>query len=200
MKLTQLELKIVIEKYEKLIEIPKKISLYQFILAPVGLVGSGKTTVIRPLSRYFSLIRISSDEVRVILKSLYNTSYTQNDVLYIITFLLKKYIKMGYGVAIDSNCENKKDLISKLIKEFNIKVIWININPPESFILEKLANMNYLPGHVFKDANQALNTYLKDKPIQRNLDMNFLSEIDTSKKDLEREILDTQNKIENFLK
>lgn len=185
-------------EYEKKIEIPKQLSPYKFILAPVGLVGSGKTTVVKPLSKRFSLIRISSDEIREILKGL-NYSYTQDDVMYIAEVLLKKYLNKGYGVTFDSNCENKIDIIDKLGQDFHVKIMWVNINPPEKFILDKLKNMHYNEGHVFKNADQAISTYFKDKPIHRNLKMTFIAEIDTSQIDIKDKINKVGNRIENFL-
>ena len=40
----------------------------ELILCPVGLVGAGKTTVLKPISKILNLVRVSSDEIRGILK------------------------------------------------------------------------------------------------------------------------------------
>ncbi|MDE1944098.1 MAG: hypothetical protein KGH97_01205 [Patescibacteria group bacterium] len=40
----------------------------QVFLAPVGRVGAGKTTVVKPLAERLGLVRISSDEIRKLLK------------------------------------------------------------------------------------------------------------------------------------
>lgn len=198
MELTLFERENITIEYEKKIEIPKHLSPYKLILAPVGLVGSGKTTVVKPLSKRFSLVRISSDEIREILKGL-NYSYTQDDVMYIAEVLLKKYLNKGYGVTYDSNCENKIDIIDKLAKDYHAKILWVNITPPEKFILNKLKNMYYNEGHVFKNADQAIATYFKDKPTHRNLKMTFIAEIDTSQIDINDKIDEAGNSIETFL-
>lgn len=198
MKVAFFDRESIVSEYEKLLEIPEHHSSFRFILAPIGLVGSGKSTVVKPLSKRFSLVRISSDEIREILKGL-NYSYKQDDVIYIAVFLLRKYLDKGYGVTFDSNCENKVDIIESLGKEFHVKVMWININPPETFILDKLKNMEYKKGHVFINADHAIATYLKDKPIQRNFGIPFFAEIDTSQLNVDNKINNIGNRIENSL-
>ncbi len=198
MQLTHSDREKIARQYDKSLLIPSHNLTHRFILAPVGLVGSGKSTVVKPLSEKFSLVRISSDEIREILKKL-SCDYTQEDVLYIDILLLRKYLKSGYGVVFDSDCENKVSIIKELEKEFDVPVIWININPPEEFILNKLQHMSYEKGHVFKNAQQAIATYFKDKPIHRNLSMPFISTIDTSKENLNGQIYETSEKISKSL-
>lgn len=51
-------------EYEESLVIPTTKSCPQWMLMPVGLVGAGKTTVVKPLARRLGLIRMSTDEVR----------------------------------------------------------------------------------------------------------------------------------------
>ena len=104
------ELNNILNKYDKSLIIPSVKSEYKFILCPVGLVGSGKTTVLKPLSEILDLIMVSSDEIRKILKEEY-PFYTQEDVFNIENTLIKKYLQIGYSVAIDSDCISLKSLI-----------------------------------------------------------------------------------------
>ena len=58
----------IVEIYKPQIKIPKIKPEKQFFLCPVGLIGSGKTTVLNLLSERLSLVKISGDEIRKILK------------------------------------------------------------------------------------------------------------------------------------
>lgn len=67
MELSNIE-KGIMDEYEAELDIPIQPKRKQFILCPVGIVGAGKTTVMKPLSERLSLVRISGDEIRKILK------------------------------------------------------------------------------------------------------------------------------------
>ena len=54
-------------EFVKNLEIPSLIPQKQFFFCPVGLVGVGKSTVTKPISKRFNLLRISSDELRKLL-------------------------------------------------------------------------------------------------------------------------------------
>ncbi|MBU4480038.1 hypothetical protein KKG48_01160, partial [Patescibacteria group bacterium] len=50
--------------FKSQIKIPKNKPKKQIFFCPVGLVGAGKTTVTKPISKKLGLLRISSDELR----------------------------------------------------------------------------------------------------------------------------------------
>ncbi len=54
--------------YTSFLKIPEKKPLKQILLCPVGLVGAGKTTVLKPMAEKLNLIRVSTDELREMLK------------------------------------------------------------------------------------------------------------------------------------
>lgn len=170
--------------YEKQLELPSVKPTHQILLCPVGLVGSGKTTIVKPLSQALSLVRISTDEVRKMLK--------ENGFNYIRTReiaknLIGKYLKQGYSVAIDADCVGAlREVIDKIGNDPRIKVIWIHINPPESFIINKLRN--YKHTWLFKDADDAIHCYQERKLLHEHLDVPFLYTFDTSREDLDLQI------------
>jgi len=170
--------------YEKQLELPSVKSANQILLCPVGLVGSGKTTVVKPLSKALSLVRISTDEVRRILKE---NGFNYVRTREIAKNLIAKYLKQGFSVAIDADCIGYVDgLINEVSQDPRIKVIWIHIKPPESFILNKLRN--YKHTWLFKDADDAIHCYQERKPLHEHLDMPFLYTFDTSRDDLNMQI------------
>jgi predicted kinase len=183
--------------YESTLEIPKNKPKNQFILCPVGLVGAGKTTVIKPLSKKLSLLRVSTDEIRMLfIKEGLNWEQARE----IAYGLAKKYLHQGFSVAVDSDCvtERARNYIAEAKKELDLKVIWIHINPPEEFIINKLKNQKH--SWLFKDAEDAINNYLARKPLHQNLDFPFTYTFDTSKSNLDEQITEAGEKIKNLIK
>lgn len=171
--------------YKKSLSIPSKKLDKQILLCPVGLVGSGKTTVLKPLSKKLSLLRISTDEIRGLLKKM---GYNYIRAREIAFNLIEKYAQRGYGVAIDADCVSptKRKKVEKLAKEIGAKIIWIHINPPEEFILNKLRKFKHT--WLFKNANDAIQNYFARKQLHKKLNFSFLYTFDTSRKDLKTQI------------
>src|SRR3989338_1698896 len=86
--------------YEKTLVVPEVKPSPQWMLMPVGLIGSGKTTVVKPLAKHFGLIRVSTDEIREQLKQ---RGYTYKGAREIAHELTKKYLRLGYSIAVDGN-------------------------------------------------------------------------------------------------
>ena len=172
-------------KYEVSLEIPKIKLKTQIMICPIGLVGSGKTTVLKPLSKKLSLVRISTDEIRKILKE---QGHDYNRAKELVIRLAEKYIKNGHSIAIDKDCISKESqkYIKKLKEKYNIKIFWIRINPPEDFIINKLKN--YKHTWLFDNAEQAIDNYKNRKSLYKNLKFPFIYEFDTSRSDLSVQI------------
>lgn len=190
--LSQEDFNLVLQEYEQLIFIPKQKPINQFFLCPVGLVGSGKTTVTKPLAERFNLIRISGDEIR---KILHDKGYGYEKVWDIGSLLAEKYARLGYSVAMDTDCATlrTREALEKLAKELGAKVIYIHINPPEDFIINKLKN--YRHSWLFKDGEQAIENYKQRKPLHERLNLPYLFRFDTSSSNLEQQIIESEKLI-----
>src|SRR3989344_5277357 len=125
--------------YKSKIKLPAEKPDRQFMLCPVGTVGAGKTTVVKPLSEKLNLVRISTDELREIMK---NRGFNYERVRDISFEILKEFIEGGYSVVLDGNCGTPGGInkIKWLEENYQIKSVWILINPPEEFIINKLKN------------------------------------------------------------
>lgn len=179
------EMKKIISLYEKTLDIPKTTPKEQFLICPIGLVGAGKTTVVKTLSRKLSLLRISTDEIRILLTK---NGFDQNQAPEIAYNLTKKYLHRGFSVIIDADCVSKKarDYIKEAKKQINMKVIWIHINPPEKFIINNLKKRKI--AWLFKNSKEALEAHFDRKPLHKNLNFPFIYEFDTSRNDLNHQI------------
>jgi predicted kinase len=201
MELTTEDIVSIREEYKNTLELPISINseLHQFFLCPVGLVGAGKSTVLKPLSKKLSLVRISSDDVRQIL---HQRGAGYSHLLDIVKPLVEELATQGYSLAFDADCGNPitQDLINKLAEKTKAMVYWIHINPPEDFILNKLKKYNHT--WLFKDSEQAIENYFKqkNKREEENNQFNFLATIDTSRSDLSVQIENTFELIRRNLK
>lgn len=175
----------IVDEYQKSVDVPNSKGR-QFLLCPVGLVGAGKTTVLKPLAEKLGLVRISTDEIRKYLKEKGFNYKRVEDITFVVTNF---FIKKGYGVAIDTDCvrSDKRTKIEEQSRKQHVPVIWIHINPPEEFILNKLRNFPHT--WLFKNADEAIKNYEDRKPLHAKLDsFDFAYVFDTSKPDLDKQI------------
>ena len=173
------------DEYERSLEIPSEKPERQFLLCPVGLIGAGKTTVTTPLATRLSLVRISADDVRKLLKENGLGYEAASDICHALAI---KYIQQGHSIAIDSDCASPKtqEFITKAAEEFSLKIIWIHIDPPEAFILNKF--LTHEPSWLFQNPAQAIENYEARKPLHENLTMPFTYTFDTSKENLPEQL------------
>jgi len=192
----------IVKEIEETLVLPTQKHQPQIILCPVGLVGSGKTTVIKLLSARLGLVRISGDEIR---RQLQLKDYNLLRTLEIADSLAKKYIDLGYSIGIDSDCAgNGKDLVRANTEEHpDIRIIWIHVQAPEPLILERLRirhqpsdNAEHHP--ILRDADHAIANYLRRKPLHEHLDFPFLYTFDMSRDDLAKQIDEAVEMIEKI--
>ncbi len=175
----------ILREYENQLKFPRVKPKQQFLLCPVGMVGAGKTTVLKPLSQRLHLLRISTDELRMILLARgYNLVKTSE----MAKKLIEKYLAKGFSIAVDADCvslEVHKSLI-KLGKKYKTKTIWIHVKSPEKFILKRLHS--YTHGRVFRDSTDAIDNYYRRKPLHLKLDFPFIYQFNTARGDLIKQI------------
>ncbi len=181
------------------LHVPRSKPVNQFLLCPVGLVGAGKSTVVVPLAEKLNLVRISHDEIRKILKENgFNYDLSKEIALEVIS----DFLKTGYSVAIDANCGSAEtfDHIKKIESEYGIKAMWIHINPPEAFIVNKLRNFKH--SWLFRDGEEAVSGYYEYKNKYgdgTNLGIRFSYVFDTSKSDIQEQIKEAERVISDSL-
>lgn len=156
------------------------------MLMPVGLIGAGKTTVVKPLAERLHLLRLSTDEVRRLLGE---RGYSYEGCRDIIFRLGQKYLGLGYSLALDANTGSTAglDYNARIIEAYpHVRQIFIYINPPEDYILNKLKT--YKHTWLFKDGEQAVNAYLTNKGSFTLPDVHFAYTFDPSRADLPDQI------------
>jgi predicted kinase len=184
----------VVQEMEESIIVPNETRKRQILLCPVGLVGAGKTTVVKPLSSRLGLVRVSTDEIRKRLKEKGDNYLRTSEIA---KRLIENYLRAGHSVTIDADCVGStRKAITELTSRSAITPVWIHINPPESFILNKLRTCKHT--WLFKDAEEAVANYQRRKPLHETLDMPFLYTFDPSKEDLPKQIEEAARRIEGM--
>jgi shikimate kinase len=187
----------VAREYEESLVLPRVKSSPQWMLMPVGLVGAGKTTVVKPLSERLGLIRMSTDEVREKLKE---RGYSYEGCREITHELSKKYLRLGYSLAIDANTGSTAGIEynQKTAETFpNVRQIFIYVNPPDEFVVNKLRN--YKHSWLFSDAEEAVQNFYENKKRFQKPDLPFVYEFDTSRSDLDAQIDESVDVIKKVL-
>ncbi len=182
--------------YEQTLIIPEKKCDHQFLLCAIGLIGAGKTTVLKPLCEKLGVVRMCTDDIRKLLKE---NGFGYDTAQEINVTLVRKYLGLGYSVAIDGDSirEESQKLIEETRVLYGVKVVWIHINPPEAFIVNKLTNFKH--SWLFRDAEHALSNYYNRKPLHEHLSMPFLYTFDTSKSNLADQIEEASQIIEQYV-
>ena len=167
------------------------------MLMPVGSIGAGKTTVLKPLTVRLGLVRISTDEVRQMLTE---KGYSYEGCRDITHEISKKYLALGYSLAIDANTGSKFGLEynKKTAEAFpNVRQIFIYVNPPEEFIISKLKN--YKHTWLFRNGEDAIEQFYAYKKYFSRPDLPFVYEFDTSRDDLAKQIEEASRAIKKAL-
>jgi predicted kinase len=171
MELNKETLSLIRQEYQTQLVLPPidMVPAKQFFLCPVGLVGAGKSTVMGPLSEKLSLVRISSDDVRKILKE-WDMGYEQ--LMEIVQPFAEELAARGFSIGFDADCGNPKtkEMILGLAGRVRAKVFWLHINPPEDFILKKLRTYNHT--WLFNNGEEAVENYYRQK--QKRLEEKLL--------------------------
>lgn len=161
----------------------------QIYFCPVGLVGAGKTTITKPISEKLNLVRVSSDELRKLLKE---NGFDYSPVKEIGLRVLENFVKNGYSIALDMDCGNPQVIafVQYLEKTYGGKALWVHVTAPEEFIFTKFRN--HEPTWLADNPDIMINNYLAQKETRRkeNSTFDFVYTFDTSRNDLNEQIKD----------
>ncbi|MEN9649321.1 MAG: hypothetical protein RL094_288 [Candidatus Parcubacteria bacterium] len=155
----------------------------QCIVIPVGFIGSGKTTVMQYLAEKMSLIRLSNDELRVMLLK---HGQDFSELKAIAKEVLDEHLQKGYSIAIDGNggTQATKAFIEELARKHKVPVFWVRIHAPEEVILEHIRGRK---NALLTNDNEVMvrNYYAqKEESLKNPVEISFFGDIDTSKDDV----------------
>lgn len=170
------------EQFIKKIEQENIAKDLQVLICPIGLVGAGKSTVVIPLSKILRIPRVSADEIRKVLKE---QGYDYSLLRDISNKICSHFLDQGFGLTLDQDLASQLEFVNAITEKYSLYAIFIHINPPEEFILNKLRNY---AGEQWltTDQEKMVANYLERKDTHKDIaeKINFDYTIDTSKPDL----------------
>ncbi len=182
-------------EFRNQIKIPLTKPSKQFFFCPAGFIGSGKTTISKQISEKFNLVRISNDELRLLLNE---NSYDFSSLKEIILSVSEQFVKDGYSMAFDMNCANPitKEKIDTFSK---IPIVWVHINPPEEFIINNIKNRNN--PKFFNDVDQVIENYrYQKKALGEYMNkVNYDYKLDPSRDDFPKQMEELYALIESLI-
>ncbi len=189
-------LEIVGDECERLIKFPDKKLAKQIIIAPVGLVASGKSTVIKELQKDFPLASVSTDKIREVLKNKGFNNIRTQEIAY---HLSAKLVAKGYSLVVDADCAPPyvQALLKEMRRKYDISVLYIHIIASEAEILKRLDANNQQRDYKGEKAIEVYNR--RKQEFHSNLSINFFAEIETDSSDSHPQLSELKTKLKDFI-
>lgn len=137
-----------------------------FVIATIGPVGSGKTYVATILARRLGARHINTDVIRVALRRQHKP---ENRAIPIANRLQEKLLARGESLILDHDIVNpvrRRELHGRL-REFGVKIYFLQIRTPERLILARLRRKRYTGRDLFRNADEAIRVYHFRKKFHR---------------------------------
>jgi len=182
------------EYYTSLSRSPEAQQKPQFCLCVIGLVGAGKSTVLRKIANHLPIIRVSGDEVRKMIYEKGLPEVSAEILAEMNAITVSRLVGEGYRFAYDNDFAHP-DIRSIMLAErqkSSVPVFWIRVSPPEQFILNKL-RAHPQPTHLFKSTDEAITRYYQRKELHTAqaaelARLPYLYTFDTSAPDLDEQV------------
>ncbi len=163
----------ILQEYEKRIPLPERSSRKPWILAVVGLVGSGKTTVVKFIADQMNMPRISTDMLRHVLAE---NGFNMVRTVDLAKVLAQKYLEAGYSISLDGDAitPEHRELFAQAAKHFGIPLVLIHVNTPDETVLEQLrGNNEQQHSGLARDVEGSIEAHARRKPLHEK----YLQEI-----------------------
>ncbi|MBI4132819.1 MAG: AAA family ATPase [Candidatus Sungbacteria bacterium] len=137
----------------------------KYIIALIGVVGSGKTHIAKILSKRLGAARITTDEIRVGLRKR-RRSYNQAPK--ITARRAERFLRNGQSVILDFDAINpaRRRELRWRAREFEARLYFLEVRTPQRTILARLRKKRYTSGDLFKDADEATRVYFVRKKFR----------------------------------
>ena len=185
---------------------PKRKSKKPVIVAMVGLIGSGKSSVAKALAPLIGATLIGGDSIRIALRQ---RSQDYNPVRSIAKKAAFTVLKLGSNVILDSDSVNQKRR-KDFEKTFKTKIVYLRTFAERDIMIGRLIKAKYTLRDLFKNSTIAIREMWRrtshhynwskaggGKFILKKLKIPFLAEIDTTTPDWRKKVREVAAKINN---
>ncbi|GEM_PF-2827119 len=137
-----------------------------FIIAFVGVVGSGKTYLAKILARRLRAKRITTDDIRVALRER-GESYDSAPT--ITRQRAETCLRRGQSVILDFDAINpdRDREFRELAQLANARLYRIEVRTSERLIIVRLRRKTYTPRDLFRNAEQAIRVYFQRNKFRK---------------------------------
>lgn len=175
----------------------------QFALCMIGLIGAGKSTVLRALTKALPIVAISGDAVRKIAKEKGLPELTPEQTADINGEIVSRFVKEGYRVAYDNDFANPsiRTLRRERDKALKLPEIWVRVTAPEDVIIRRLQKRPL--GH-FPNMEAVTRSFYERKALHeaQSIELATLPYVyifDTSLPNLDQQVIDAAAAIKRQL-
>ncbi|MDO8560942.1 MAG: AAA family ATPase [bacterium] len=135
-----------------------------FLIAFIGVVGSGKTYIASILARKLKALHIRTDSIRIFLRK---KGKTYSSAPQLAKALAKSAFSKNRSVVFDFDAVNPKRQLElrQFAKKFGAKIFFIRVNTTEKIIIKRLREHRYTKNDFFKNAKEAVGVYFLRKKL-----------------------------------
>ncbi len=130
------------EAYKKSLAVAKVKTRQPFMMAMVGLVGSGKSTVASRIAEATGAVIVRGDSIRVELRRV-GEEYKYTDV--IAQTVIRDLLRDGCSVVVDSDCviEAKRIALAKIAQEFGRRFLVVRVHCNPEIAIGRMLTASY---------------------------------------------------------
>lgn len=145
------------------LNIPKRKTKNPVIVAMVGLVGSGKTSVAKTIAPLLGATIITGDDIRL---ELHAKGERYDKARMIAEDVAMEAIKKGSNVVLDSDAidAKKRASLQAKAKKNGTKVLYVRVYAERDVMIERLLSAKYSPESFFKSATIAIREMWRRTP------------------------------------
>lgn len=174
----------------------------QYFVATIGLVGAGKTTVLKKMNEHLRIVRVSSDELR---ERLHDASLDVARAPYVALYVITQVERAGFSIIADADAVQKvaRDEIAERERR-GIYIFWLKVDAPGAIIENRLRLRNFSPSPLFDDAEHALavlneRKFLHEKYAIELAKLPYIYTFDTSQSSLDSQVIEAVGLIKDRL-
>ncbi|OGF77838.1 hypothetical protein A2W54_03485 [Candidatus Giovannonibacteria bacterium RIFCSPHIGHO2_02_43_13] len=141
--------RLVQNRYFEGLRVPERKTRHSVIVAAIGLVGSGKSTVAKYLADLIGAVVISGDEIRILLR---NEGVGYDKARLIGENVLRAVITAGGSIVLDSDFvdKNKRESLRQIAKKAGAKLYFVRTICDFDVLSQRIREND--PGEFFNEA------------------------------------------------